>query len=99
MEMWFRRLGGRFSRSLLEDSRSFHGPEVPSHPLKRAVHPHATKWKVAEMSKEKEVVRIDLTNTQKQAVKKETGKDAPDTLELTITELEDRIAPLRVLGN
>lgn len=51
------------------------------------------------MSKEKEVVRIDLTNTQKQAVKKETGKDAPDTLELTITELEDRIAPLRVLGN
>jgi len=47
------------------------------------------------MSKEKEVVRIDLTNTQKQVVKKETGKDA-EAIELTVSELEDRIAPIRL---
>ncbi len=47
------------------------------------------------MSKEKEVVRIDLTNAQKQAVKKETGKDV-EAIELTVGELEDRIAPVRI---
>ncbi len=46
------------------------------------------------MSKEKEIVRIDLTNTQKEVVKKETGKDA-EAIELTVSELEERIAPLR----
>jgi len=48
------------------------------------------------MSKPKDIVRIDLTNTQKQVVKKETGKEA-DAIELTVSELEERIAPLRVL--
>jgi uncharacterized small protein (DUF1192 family) len=47
------------------------------------------------MSKEKEVVRIDLTNTQKQAVKKETGKDV-EAIELTVSELEERIAPVQI---
>lgn len=46
------------------------------------------------MSKEKEIVRIDLTTTQKQVVKKETGKDA-EAIELTVSELEERIAPYR----
>jgi hypothetical protein len=46
------------------------------------------------MSKEKEIIRINLTSTQKEAVKKETGKDA-DAIELTISELEERIAPVR----
>jgi hypothetical protein len=47
------------------------------------------------MSKEKEIVRIDLTNAQKQVVKKETGKDV-ESIELTVGELEDRIAPTRI---
>ncbi len=47
------------------------------------------------MSKEKEIVRIDLTNEQKQVVKKETGKDI-ESIELTVGELEDRIAPIRI---
>ncbi len=46
------------------------------------------------MSKEKEIIRIDLTNAQKQVVKKETGKDA-EAIELTVGELEERIAPYR----
>ena len=45
------------------------------------------------MSKEKETVRIDLTKTQKQTVKKETGKNV-DSIELTVSELEERIAPI-----
>ncbi|HEV8445598.1 MAG TPA: hypothetical protein VGQ44_02215 [Gemmatimonadaceae bacterium] len=45
------------------------------------------------MSKEKETVRIDLTKTQKQNVKKETGKDV-ESIELTVSELEERIAPI-----
>jgi len=45
------------------------------------------------MSKEKEIVRIDLTKTQKEVVKKETGKDA-EAIELTVSELEERIAPI-----
>jgi hypothetical protein len=45
------------------------------------------------MSKEKEIVRIDLTNLQKQVVKKETGKDA-EAIELTVSELEERVAPV-----
>ncbi len=48
------------------------------------------------MSKPKDIVRIDLTNTQKQVVKKETGKEA-DAIELTVSELEERIAPLQIL--
>jgi len=48
------------------------------------------------MSKEKEIVRIDLTDAQKQAVKKETGKDV-ESIELTVGELEERIAPVRIL--
>jgi uncharacterized small protein (DUF1192 family) len=46
------------------------------------------------MSKEKDIVRLDLTKTQKEVVKKETGKDA-EAIELTVSELEERIAPLR----
>lgn len=47
------------------------------------------------MSKEDEIVRIDLTTTQKEVVKKETGKDA-EAIELTVSELEERIAPVIV---
>ena len=44
------------------------------------------------MKKDQEIVRIDLTPEQKDLVKKEIGKDA-DAVELTVSELEERIAP------
>ena len=47
------------------------------------------------MKKEQEIVRIDLTPEQKDLVKKEIGKDA-DAVELTVRELEERIAPKMV---
>ena len=47
------------------------------------------------MKKEKEIVRIDFTPEQKQIIKKETGKEA-DAVELTVNELEERIAPLKI---
>lgn len=47
------------------------------------------------MKKEKEIVRIDFTPEQKQMVKKEIGKEA-DAVELTVNELEERIAPLKI---
>ena len=44
------------------------------------------------MKKEKEIVRIEFTPEQKQILKKEIGKEA-DAVELTVNELEERIAP------
>lgn len=48
------------------------------------------------MKNDKEIVRIDLTPEQKELVKKEIGKDA-EAVELTTQELEERIAPRRVV--
>ena len=48
------------------------------------------------MKKEQEIVRIDLTPEQKQLVKKEVGKEG-DSVELTVKELEERIAPRSLL--
>lgn len=45
------------------------------------------------MSKEQELIRIELTPDVKKLVKKMTGKDA-DGVELTMQELEERIAPV-----
>jgi hypothetical protein len=42
--------------------------------------------------KSDEFVRIDLTPTQQQEVEQKTGKPA-EAIELTVDELEDRIAP------
>jgi hypothetical protein len=47
------------------------------------------------MSKEKDIVRIDLTKEQKQQVRKETGKQV-EAIELTISELEERVAPMQI---
>ena len=49
------------------------------------------------MSKEKEIVRIELTPEQKQLLKKQTGKEA-EAVELTFDELEERIAPRIIEG-
>ena len=38
------------------------------------------------------LVRLDLTPTQKETVKQQTGKEA-DAIELSVQELEERIAP------
>jgi uncharacterized small protein (DUF1192 family) len=45
----------------------------------------------------KEIVRIDLTEEQKHTVQEKTGKPA-EAIELSVQELEERIAPLRVYG-
>jgi hypothetical protein len=49
------------------------------------------------MSKPQDFVRIELTKAQQENVKATTGKDA-EAIELSVQELEERIAPLR-LGN
>jgi len=46
---------------------------------------------------DKQRISIRLTEEQKQAVKTATGKDA-ETIELSVEELEERIAPSRVFG-
>ena len=43
-------------------------------------------------NKETDIVRIDLTNEQKEQVKAATDQSA-DAIELTVQELEARIAP------
>jgi hypothetical protein len=48
------------------------------------------------MKSEKEIVRIELTPDQKQQVEKKTGKHV-DAVELTASELEERIAPRAIL--
>jgi hypothetical protein len=45
-------------------------------------------------SKQNDVIRIDLTIEQKEQVKAVTEQNA-DAIELTVQELEARIAPLR----
>jgi hypothetical protein len=44
------------------------------------------------MKKEQEIVRIELTREQKQLIKQEVGKEG-EAVELTVKELEERIAP------
>jgi hypothetical protein len=46
--------------------------------------------------KKKPMVRIELTSAQKSQIQEAIGKKA-DALELTAEELEERIAPLKVL--
>ena len=45
----------------------------------------------------KQVVRLDLTQAQKDQLKHTTGRDG-EALELTVEELEERIAP-RIAAN
>ena len=47
------------------------------------------------MSKQNEPVRIQLTPEQKAQIKNSTGKSA-EALELTVSELEERIAPMHM---
>jgi hypothetical protein len=42
------------------------------------------------------VVRIELTEQQKQQIREATGKDL-DAVEFTAEALEDRVAPVRVI--
>jgi len=45
------------------------------------------------MSDSKQPVRITLTDDQKAQIRNQTGKDA-EAVELSVSELEDRIAPM-----
>jgi hypothetical protein len=45
--------------------------------------------------KDRDIVRIELTADQKQTVKAATAKSA-EAIELTVEELEQRIAPMRL---
>ena len=47
------------------------------------------------MSSPKEPVRTDLTDARKTELRNKTGKDA-DTVELSVEELEERIAPMQL---
>ena len=47
---------------------------------------------MSEKNKDQEVIRIDLTDSQKAQVKNTTGLDA-DAIELDVQSLEERIAP------
>ena len=47
---------------------------------------------MSEKNKEQQVIRIDLTETQKAQVKETIGRDA-DAIELDVQSLEERIAP------
>ena len=44
------------------------------------------------MAKQRDSVRLKLTPEQQEAIKRAVGKDT-DALELTVEELEERIAP------
>ena len=48
------------------------------------------------MKKEQEIVHIELTPEQKQLIKRETGKEGK-AVELTVRELEERIAPMTAM--
>jgi uncharacterized small protein (DUF1192 family) len=50
------------------------------------------------MKKNDEIVRFDLTPEQKEQVKKEINKDA-EAIELSVHELEERIAPRTKLSH
>jgi uncharacterized small protein (DUF1192 family) len=45
------------------------------------------------VSESKQPVRLKLTEDQKAQIRNQTGKDA-ESVELSVSELEDRIAPL-----
>jgi len=68
-----------------------------SYPLAREydASPHTLTGDLT-MKNDKEIVRIDLTPEQKQLVKKEIGKEG-DSVELTVKELVERIAPRAML--
>jgi hypothetical protein len=48
------------------------------------------------MDKQKERIRIELTAEQKKQIKDASGEEV-QAIELTAQELEDRIAPIRVI--
>ena len=50
---------------------------------------------MSDNKKNEEFLRIALTPSQVEKIKQTTGKDA-DAIELTVSEIEDRIAPRKV---
>jgi hypothetical protein len=62
---------------------------VPHHDGPPVLHTETTTMS----NSEKEIVRIDLTSEQKEQIKAATEKNA-EAIELTVQELEARIAPI-----
>jgi molybdenum-dependent DNA-binding transcriptional regulator ModE len=87
----------RFSDSLSTDStdemRRGAGSSVNANPTPEAVSGGPDQEEA--MSTSKGQVRIELTSDQKAQIRKATKKDA-EALELSVEELEQRIAPLTV---
>jgi len=48
------------------------------------------------MKKDQKEVRIELTEEQKKVLREQTGRDA-DAINFTVEELEERIAPMKVI--
>jgi hypothetical protein len=60
---------------------------------------HAEKpWLEGIMEDQKNQFRIELTPEQKNQVRHATGKDA-EAVELSVEELEERIAPMKLTRN
>jgi hypothetical protein len=53
-----------------------------------------TRFHPQEAAMSKDQIRIELTPEQKAQVRKATGKDA-EAVELSVEELEERIAPMQ----
>ena len=66
-------------------------PRSTDEPRERILQPRDTAMSEHTKSNES-VVRIDLSEPQREQLRKETGKDA-EAIELTVKELEERIAP------
>lgn len=57
-----------------------------------SAHQFFSEFPMTQTNKDQQVIRIDLTDTQKAQVKSTTGRDA-DAIELDVRSLEERIAP------
>ena len=86
----------RISRWRVALSRLLHG-RPGDYPSKSPSHrsPPPLRPTLAD-NKESHVVRIDLTTEQKEQVKAATEKSV-DAIELTVQELEARIAPIALI--
>jgi hypothetical protein len=87
-----RRDHARDSRLLNDHSRSIHDVDLHSLSVETGPTPLRGARRMS-IKNEKEIVRIDLTQDQKEKVKSVTDKNA-EAIEMTVQELEARITPL-----
>lgn len=51
---------------------------------------------MSQPNKDQDIIRIDLTDTQKEQIKDAIGRDG-DAIELDVKSLEERITPRRII--